>query len=254
MKKIGFLFLLICFLIMAPVAKAEYPVSFLQRVVALLKQIAANEQKKTYYDKSNKSMEGLIKDAIGLDGTMSLHKNKIMKGAELDKARQFLVFESEMTREFIQTQASKSKMNFDDFIKFVEDNFFVKEEAGDANAYSTKLYNIELNRQKFFDEIVREAYVYSLINRGYSVSQTQGEEGLIEQIKQKSDKDDTLRKMLYTNNLALQGLIFETMQMIMFEQISFELEALQMLMGERKNLLDYNYKKTGTNEQENRNK
>ena len=108
--------------------------------------------------------------------------------------------------------------------------------------YSDELYEAEEARQDFSDEVIREAYVYALINRGYSVSQTLGNEGFIEQIKSKSDSDDTLRKMLYTNNLALQGLIFETMQMIMFEQIALEMEAVQMLMGERLELLEYDYK------------
>lgn len=129
----------------------------------------------------------------------------------------------------------------DDFIKFVEEEFFVDEET-EGKDYSDELYEVGEARQDFSDEVIREAYVYALINRGYSISQTQGEQGLIEQIKTKSDEDNTLRKMLYTNNLALQGLIFETMQMIMFEQIALEMEAVQMLMEEQLSLLKYDYK------------
>jgi hypothetical protein len=226
--------------------RAEYPVSFLQRLLALLKQMGASEQKTSYYNKANESMKTLIEEGIGLDGTMAFHEPKRLSKEKLQKERQFLVFSSEMTKDFIQEQLNKSEkgeeLNMDDFIKFVEEEFFVDEET-EGKDYSDELYEAGEVRQDFSDEVIREAYVYALINRGYSISQTPGEEGLIEQIKTKGDEeDDTLREMLYTNNLALQGLIFETMQMIMFEQIALEMEAVQMLMEEQLSLLKYDYK------------
>jgi len=245
MKKVFFLILLNCFLLFSSPVRAEYPVSFLQRLLELLKQMGATEQKTTYYNKANESMKTLIEEGIGLDGTMAFHVSKRLSKEELQKERQFLVFSSEMTKDFIQEQLNKSEkgeeLNMDDFIKFVEDEFFVDEET-EGKDYSDELYEVGEVRQDFSDEVIREAYVYALINRGYSISQTQGDQGLIEQIKTKSDEDNTLRKMLYTNNLALQGLIFETMQMIMFEQIALEMEAVQMLMEEQLSLLKYDYK------------
>lgn len=252
MKRVFSLILMSLFLLCATPARAEYPVSFLERLLELLRQMAATEQKMTYYKKANESMKKLIEEGIGLDGTMAFHKSKRLSKEELQKERQFLVFSSEMTADFIQDQLKKTEkgedLNMEDFIKFVEDEFFVKMETDEKKlkelkkTYSDELYEAEEARQDFSDEVIREAYVYALINRGYSVSQTLGNEGFIEQIKSKSDSDDTLRKMLYTNNLALQGLIFETMQMIMFEQIALEMEAVQMLMGERLELLEYDYK------------
>ena len=245
MKKVFFLILLNCFLLFSSPVRAEYPVSFLQRLLELLKQMGASEQKTTYYNKANESMKTLIEEGIGLDGTMAFHEPKRLSKEKLQKERQFLVFSSEMTKDFIQEQLNKSEkgeeLNMDDFIKFVEEEFFVDEET-EGKDYSDELYEVGEARQDFSDEVIREAYVYALINRGYSISQTQGEQGLIEQIKTKSDEDNTLRKMLYTNNLALQGLIFETMQMIMFEQIALEMEAVQMLMEEQLSLLKYDYK------------
>ena len=103
-------------------------------------------------------------------------------------------------------------------------------------------------RQKFFDETLREAYVYSFINRGYSSVEGTDKEGIIKELKEQSDKDKTLREALYTNNRALQELIFETMQMIMFEQITLEIEAAEQLLGTGVPLLEYDYNKKESKE------
>lgn len=254
MKKVLFgLWLILNSFVGTSVARAEYPISFMQMVNALLKEQTAQERKLSFYGKANEAIKKLIEEAIGTKGTTELHKSRVKKGPELEKARAFLNFEASITDDFIREQMkaneSGKNLNFDDFIKFVEGYFFVKDETSKGkNILLNEINETKKRRQKFFDETLREAYVYSFINRGYSSVEGTDKEGIIKELKEQSDKDKTLREALYTNNRALQELIFETMQMIMFEQITLEIEAAEQLLGTGVPLLEYDYNKKESKE------
>jgi len=236
----------------APLARAEYPIHFAEMVIALLKEKTAQEKKLTFYGKANDAMKSLIEEAIGTKGTVALHKEKgrIREKEDLEKARAFLNFETSMTQDFILKQIKKKEgggeLNLEDFIAFVEEYFFLDNEKkgfGKDEVPFKELDEIQKKRQAFFDETLREAYAYAFINRGYSSSEGTNKLDIINEIKAQSDEDKTLREALYTNNRALQELIFETMQMIMFEQIALEIEAAEQLQGTAIPLLKYDYKK-----------
>ena len=262
MKKMLFcLYLAFNVFLWIPPAQAEYPVSFAEMLISLLKEKKQQEKKLGFYGQANAEMKKLIKETIGTKGTLFLHKenDRIIskkddkKFKELKNARSFLNFQTSITEDFVQGKVGKADLVLEDFISFVEERFFLDNEKKGADKNDVlldELTQLQKDREKFLDETLKEAYVYAFLHRGFSISSASQEAGtdkpknkqdFINELKTQSDNDKTLREALYTNNRALQELIFETMQMIMFEQVALEIEAAEQLQATVIPLLKYDY-------------